>query len=125
MGRAPAELDGLEGCVVDDLPTLVWVANLAALELHTHQATVDDPEHPTSIVFDLDPGPPAGVLDCCRVALDLRELLVGLGLADRGQDIGFEGAAPRRPGPRRNGRRDQGLRPRPRSAPREARTPTA
>ena len=77
---ATAELDGLEGCVVDDLPTLVWMANLAALELHTHQATVDDPDRPTAIVFDLDPGPPAGILDCCRVALDLKDMLGGLGL---------------------------------------------
>ncbi len=68
------------GCVVDDLPTLVWVANLAALELHTHQATVDDPDHPTSLVLDLDPGAPANVLDCCRVALDVREMLGQLGL---------------------------------------------
>jgi bifunctional non-homologous end joining protein LigD len=74
------ELDGLEGCVVDDLPTLVWIANLAALELHTHQATVDDPEHPTAVVFDLDPGAPASILDCCRVALELRSILADLGL---------------------------------------------
>ncbi|HEY8217392.1 MAG TPA: non-homologous end-joining DNA ligase [Acidimicrobiia bacterium] len=75
------ELDGLEGCVVDDLPTLVWIANLAALELHTHQATVDDPDHPTAVVFDLDPGAPATILDCCRVALDLRAVLADLGLS--------------------------------------------
>jgi bifunctional non-homologous end joining protein LigD len=68
-------------CVLDDLPALVWVANLAALELHTLQATADDPDRPTSMVFDLDPGPGAGVLDCCRVALELREVLDGLGLA--------------------------------------------
>jgi bifunctional non-homologous end joining protein LigD len=76
---ARAEGD-LTGCVVDDLPTLVWVANLAALELHTHQATVDDPDHPTSLVLDLDPGAPANVIDCCRVALDVREMLGRLGL---------------------------------------------
>jgi bifunctional non-homologous end joining protein LigD len=76
---ARAEGD-LTGCVVDDLPTLVWVANLAALELHTHQATVDDPDHPTSLVLDLDPGAPANVIDCCRVALDVREMLGQLGL---------------------------------------------
>jgi len=70
----------LVACVVDDVPTLVWMANLAALELHTPQATVDDPDHPTSLVLDLDPGPPAGVLDCCRVALELRGLLSELGL---------------------------------------------
>jgi bifunctional non-homologous end joining protein LigD len=68
-------------CVVDDVATLVWMANLAALELHTLQATVDDPEHPTSLVLDLDPGAPADVLDCCRVALELRGMLDRLGLA--------------------------------------------
>ena len=88
---ATAELDGLEGCVVDDLPTLVWMANLAALELHTHQATVDDPEHPTAVVFDLDPGPPAGILDCCRVALDLKDMLAGLGLQTLVKTSGSKG----------------------------------
>jgi bifunctional non-homologous end joining protein LigD len=88
---ATAELDGLEGCVVDDLPTLVWIANLAALELHTHQATVDDPEHPTAIVFDLDPGPTAGILDCCRVALDLEDMLAGLGLQTLVKTSGSKG----------------------------------
>ena len=122
---ATAELDGLEGCVVDDLPTLVWMANLAALELHTHQATVDDPEHPTAIVFDLDPGPPAGILDCCRVALDLKEMLVGSRTADPGQDIGFEGTAPRRPDPRGDGRRDEGLRAARSVSSWRRRTPTA
>jgi bifunctional non-homologous end joining protein LigD len=68
------------GCLVDDLPTLVWVANLAALELHTHQARADDQEHPTAVVVDLDPGAPATIVDCCRVALDLRALLDQLGL---------------------------------------------
>jgi bifunctional non-homologous end joining protein LigD len=78
--RAEVE-PGLEACVVDDLPTLVWVANLAALELHTRQATADAPGAPTAIVFDLDPGPPADVLACATVALELRDLLRDLGLA--------------------------------------------
>ena len=77
--RAETE-PGLEQPVVDDLPTLVWVANLAALELHTRQSTADDPDTPTSVVVDLDPGAPAGVLDCAAVALALRNLLDGLGL---------------------------------------------
>ena len=51
----------------------MWLANLAALELHTHQWTIDDPGHPTAMVLDLDPGPPAGVLDCAAVALELRD----------------------------------------------------
>src|SRR5262249_53702456 len=50
------------------------------LELHTKQLTVDDSVHPTSMVFDLDPGPPAGVLQCAEVALELRDLLGELGL---------------------------------------------
>lgn len=70
----------LDSCIVDDAPTLVWLANLAALELHTQQHIVDDPDEPRAVVFDLDPGEPAGVLDCARTALDLRALLDRLGL---------------------------------------------
>jgi len=72
--------DDLVQCVIDDVASLIWVANLASLELHTLQATVEDPEHPPSLVLDLDPGPPAGILDCCRVALELRAVLDRLGL---------------------------------------------
>jgi bifunctional non-homologous end joining protein LigD len=71
---------GTKGCLVDDLPTLVWLANLAALELHTHQWTLADPAHPTAMVIDLDPGPPATIIDCCRVAIDLRDTLARLDL---------------------------------------------
>ena len=79
VATGPAE-GGIVGCIVDDLATLTWVANLAALELHTHQATVDAPDAPTSLVLDLDPGAPAGILDCARVALDVRGVLGELGL---------------------------------------------
>jgi bifunctional non-homologous end joining protein LigD len=71
---------GTKGCLVEELSTLVWLANLAALELHTHQWTLDDPAHPTAMVIDLDPGPPASIVDCCRVALVLRETLARLDL---------------------------------------------
>jgi bifunctional non-homologous end joining protein LigD len=71
---------GTKGCIVDEVPALVWLANLAALELHTHQWTLDDPAHPTALVIDLDPGEPATIVDCCRVALDLRDTLAQLGL---------------------------------------------
>lgn len=74
------EVGELHSCEARDLPTLVWLANLAALELHTLQARAREPDRPTAIVFDLDPGPPAGMLDCCRVALELRDLLGELGL---------------------------------------------
>jgi bifunctional non-homologous end joining protein LigD len=71
---------GQRSCVVEDLPTLVWLANLAALELHTNQWRLPDVNRPRAVVLDLDPGPPADVLDCCRVAIALRELLGALGL---------------------------------------------
>jgi bifunctional non-homologous end joining protein LigD len=86
-----ASIDGLVACVVDDAPTLVWTANLAALELHTLQARVDDPDHPTSMVFDLDPGGPADILTCCRVALDLQAALNGLGLVSVIKTSGSKG----------------------------------
>jgi bifunctional non-homologous end joining protein LigD len=68
-------------CVVNDLPTLVWLANLADLELHTSLSVRADPQQPTMMVFDLDPGTPADIIDCAAVALRLKELFDGLGLA--------------------------------------------
>lgn len=76
MGRE-GELDFV---VCDDLPTLTWLGQLAALELHPSLALADDPDRPTVVAFDLDPGAPADVIDCCRVALRLREMFAGLGL---------------------------------------------
>jgi bifunctional non-homologous end joining protein LigD len=70
----------LSSCIVDDAPTLVWLANLAALELHTQQHRIDALDRALAVVFDLDPGPPATVLDCARTALELRGLLDRLGL---------------------------------------------
>ncbi len=67
-------------CLVEDLPTLVWVANLASLELHTSLSASTNVGQPTAVVFDLDPGAPATILDCCRVALDLRSELDAAGL---------------------------------------------
>jgi bifunctional non-homologous end joining protein LigD len=77
MGRRN---DAFTGCLVDDLPTLIWTANLAALELHTHQARASDQLCPTAVVLDLDPGDRATIVDCCRVALELRETLARLDL---------------------------------------------
>jgi len=68
-------------CLVNDLNTLIWVENLASLELHVPLARADSPETPDSMVFDLDPGDQAGMLDCARVALILRGLLSQLRLA--------------------------------------------
>jgi bifunctional non-homologous end joining protein LigD len=70
----------LRFCVVDDLASLLWVVNGAAIELHPFLWTVDDERRPREVVFDLDPGAPADVGDCARVALRLRELLAALDL---------------------------------------------
>jgi bifunctional non-homologous end joining protein LigD len=59
-------------CMAQDLPTLVWLANLADLELHTSLATAHDYARPTVLAFDLDPGPPATIVECAEVALELR-----------------------------------------------------
>lgn len=72
---------GQQGCMIEEMAALVWLANLAALEIHTHQWVVADPWHPTACVVDLDPGAPAGILDCARVALELRGICDQLGLA--------------------------------------------
>jgi bifunctional non-homologous end joining protein LigD len=67
-------------CLIDELAGLVWVANLASLELHTSLSHARDVLRPSMLVFDLDPGPPATVVECGRVALWLREVLDDLGL---------------------------------------------
>jgi bifunctional non-homologous end joining protein LigD len=67
-------------CICDDLPTLVWLANLADLELHPSLSKVADVERPTLMAFDLDPGPGTGLAECCEVALILRDALERLGL---------------------------------------------
>jgi bifunctional non-homologous end joining protein LigD len=67
-------------CLADDLPTLVWLANLADLELHTALHLAADVKAPTILAFDLDPGPPATIVECARVALDLRTVFDHLGL---------------------------------------------
>ena len=78
-------------CLVNDLPALVWVANLASLELHTQLHCGADPDRPTMVAFDLDPGPPADVLDCAQVALWLREVLGDLGLEAFAKSSGSKG----------------------------------
>ncbi len=89
--RSAAVNDDLSQCVLDDLPSLVWAANMAALELHTPQARVSSPDRPDSMVFDLDPGPGSSVLDCCRVGLDLHGVLAELGLESVAKTSGSKG----------------------------------
>ncbi|SFQ42469.1 bifunctional non-homologous end joining protein LigD [Amycolatopsis arida] len=80
--------------VIGDLPTLIWAANLAALELHVPQWTVGPRgarRPPDLLVFDLDPGAPATVVQCCRVAERLREVLADDGLVPVPKTSGGKG----------------------------------
>jgi len=87
-GRNNAEIPF---CVAGDLPTLVWVANLASLELHTSLSRADRIDRPTMLVFDLDPGPPATVVECCRIGLRLRDLFDQMGLVSVVKTSGSKG----------------------------------
>jgi bifunctional non-homologous end joining protein LigD len=81
----------IEYIVCDDLPTLVWLANLADLELHPSLSLVDDIDRPTVMAFDLDPGPPAGLAECCEVAFLLPDTLSQLGLESFAKTSGSKG----------------------------------
>ncbi len=86
--------DTISYVVVEDLPTVVWLANLAALELHTPQWRVGPrggAHGADQLVLDLDPGPPASIVECCRVALLLRDLLSADGLPAFGKTSGNKG----------------------------------
>jgi bifunctional non-homologous end joining protein LigD len=89
----PIRTDGrtIDFVLADDLPTLVWLANLADLELHTSLARAGDPRSPTILAFDLDPGPPATIVECARVALRLREVFEHLGLESFPKTSGSKG----------------------------------
>jgi bifunctional non-homologous end joining protein LigD len=78
-------------CLVNDLETLVWAENLASVELHVPLARADSPKTADSMVFDLDPGEQAGILECARVALVLRDLLSRVGLASYVKTSGKKG----------------------------------
>ncbi|HEX2647556.1 MAG TPA: non-homologous end-joining DNA ligase [Candidatus Dormibacteraeota bacterium] len=78
-------------CLCQDLPTLVWLANLATLEMHTSLSYGDDLPTPRTLVFDLDPGPPANIVDCCRIGLMLRDLFAQHGLESFAKTSGSKG----------------------------------
>ncbi|HXY16131.1 MAG TPA: non-homologous end-joining DNA ligase [Terriglobales bacterium] len=77
--------------LVNDLPTLTWVANLAAIELHPSLSLAKNIESPTVIAFDLDPGPPANIVQCCQVALWLRDIFDHFGLQSFPKSSGSKG----------------------------------
>ncbi len=87
----PSESKPIDYTVAEDLPTLIWLANLAAIELHTPLSRVPEVEHPTVLVFDLDPGAPATIVECCRVAVQLQGMFENLGLRSFAKTSGSKG----------------------------------
>jgi bifunctional non-homologous end joining protein LigD len=81
----------IDYCLAEDLPTLIWAANLADIELHTSLSRAERMDRPTSIVFDLDPGAPAGLKACCRVAMWIREMFDMFGLSTFVKTSGAKG----------------------------------
>src|SRR5206468_1923053 len=79
-GARGSAAKSIDYVLADDVATVVWLANLAALELHVPLALAEHHLRPTSVVFDLDPGAPAAILECCEVALRLSALFAELGL---------------------------------------------
>jgi bifunctional non-homologous end joining protein LigD len=77
VDRRAGEIDF---CLCDNRATLIWMAQLAALELHPSLSRAMRMEQPTVLVFDLDPGAPAGLRECCKVALRVRELFGAFGV---------------------------------------------
>jgi bifunctional non-homologous end joining protein LigD len=74
-----------------DLPTLVWLGNLADIELHPSLSLAGAPQRPTTLAFDLDPGSPASIVECCEVALELRDMFEALGLRAFAKTSGSKG----------------------------------
>ena len=81
----------IDYCVMSDLPALVWAANLANLELHTFLHKAPSITRPTTMAFDLDPGAPANIVQCCQVALWLRDVFDGFGLQSFPKTSGSKG----------------------------------
>ena len=77
--------------LANDLPTLVWIANLASIELHPSLSLSTDITMPTMIVFDLDPGPPANIVQCAQVGLWVREIFDHFGLQSFPKTSGSKG----------------------------------
>ncbi len=81
VARGPGDRQGgIDYCRIDEVAAMVWAANMAALELHAPMALAADLATPRTLVFDFDPGAPATIVECCRVALATREVLDSVGL---------------------------------------------
>lgn len=88
---AKTEGGAIDYCVMNDLPSLVWAANLADLEIHTFLHRGRSINRPTALAFDLDPGAPADIVQCCQVGLWLKELFDSLGLKSFPKTSGSKG----------------------------------
>jgi len=94
VGTLPGPGDrggAIEYCHFDSVAAMAWCGNMAAIEVHAPMARGVDLEAPTMCVFDLDPGPPAGMQECCDVAVDLRAVLSGVGLDSFPKTSGSKG----------------------------------
>jgi bifunctional non-homologous end joining protein LigD len=89
--RAGPNAGDIDFCVCDSLPTLIWMAQLAAVELHPSLSKSRWPNKPTVFAFDLDPGPPADIVECCAVAVRLREMFAHFGLESFPKTSGSKG----------------------------------
>ncbi len=88
----PGDRGGAIGyCNLDTLPAMAWAANMAALEIHAPMALGRDIEAPQLCVFDLDPGPPATIVECARIGLAVRDVLAGVGLECVAKTSGSKG----------------------------------
>ena len=81
----------MDYCLIEDLATLVWAANLADLELHTSLSLGKNVLQPSFLVFDLDPGPPANIVQCCQLGLWVRDIFKKLGLQCCAKTSGSKG----------------------------------
>jgi bifunctional non-homologous end joining protein LigD len=90
--QGPGDRGGaIHYCVLDSTAAIVWAANLAALELHAPMARAGDADSPTMVVFDLDPGEPAAMAECCALALEIRDVLAGVQLDAWAKTSGSKG----------------------------------
>jgi bifunctional non-homologous end joining protein LigD len=82
---------GIEYCCIDEPAALVWAANMAALEIHAPMALAADLATPRAMVFDFDPGPGTSIVECCRLALETRDVLSAVGLTGSCKTSGSKG----------------------------------
>ena len=81
----------MDYCMVQEVATLVWAANLADIELHTSLSLAKEILRPTMIVFDLDPGEPANIVQCCQSAIWVRDIFQHFGLQSFPKTSGSKG----------------------------------